>query len=121
MFFELLGPIPGELIKSTPNFKKNFIKASPENDLYIHKLCLVPRRKNTKYLFEIELTSRVRPQSFNEHHDKYHTDENYELFKELLLSIFRWKKEDRAKPSDLLNHPFMKNIERISLDIASKL
>lgn len=120
MFFELMGPIPGDLIKNFPDWENLFIKYSPDKDLYIHKTCLVARKNNVRHLLNSELKAKIKADSFNSNHNCYHTDENYELFIDLLMSIFKWRKEERVGPLELLDHPFIRKIDQITSDVSEK-
>ena len=114
---KLIGPPPTDLLEKSKRTSKYFKKRKSLNDRIIYELkshreydfdnreSIEPNRDYYDYISLEDFCNRV-PIKFSSR-DENRKEERRKAFYDFLKRIFTWNPEERMKPSEALQHPFI--------------
>lgn len=117
MIQDLIGPIPYSVVKEIKDYENEFYELLDKPGFYTFKepLKLPSRYQNRKSLFneKISLDYRSKTAPLGSPVRKFHSQELCDLFKDMILSMFKWSAQSRMDSQSLLNHPFMQKMHEL--------
>jgi dual specificity tyrosine-phosphorylation-regulated kinase 1 len=111
MMVDLLGPIPEEVVKQVSAWQQKFVQAPQKPGFYIPLISKTTysSHENRRVYFDKKLSQSYRESTLasNSFMRSCISQDLYDRFKDLLLSMLRWNPKDRISVEDLFTHPFV--------------
>jgi hypothetical protein len=118
MIEELIGPLPFNIVKEMDNYQEEFEEVDDRKGFYTFKNApeLSEHFENRRSFFNRKLSFEYRLARAlgGSQADKYYTKELADSFKDMILSMLKWDPSERVDLEQLVYHPFMVHMEKLS-------
>jgi serine/threonine protein kinase len=109
-FFEKIKTVSGQDEWNVRQTKQN--AKADSSDQAEPKAIILPSKDPIATLAEV-ITAGSRQKKKYPPSEAYNSQQNYELFIDLVYKMLAYRPEDRITPSDALEHPFLASIETV--------